>query len=295
MKAKRKDLKDNKFLTILFCVGVIAGMLLLQSVTAALGVLPKALSILAESGGRTEAFTVAYTEYVSSTGVLTYLTFFADQVCILVAAIWYYRGYVKKDKEEGVYKPIGQKLDGIKSVAFIACGCLASWGLAAILQRIVSMLMPVTASNVNSAMSQTLGGNVAIGIIIAVVLAPIMEELTVRGIILQRSKKAFGLVGCMIISALMFGLFHMNLIQAVYVIPMGLFWGFVGYKFNSVIPCIFCHMLNNFLGVIIPAKLNPVIIFIVFAVITAFLGAKFGYFNPEDKENKEELVNVEEI
>ena len=122
-----------------------------------------------------------------------------------------------------------------------------------------------------------------LGLIAAVILAPIFEEITKRGIILQRSKRAFGVVGCMVISAVLFGVFHMNIIQGLYVLPLGLFWGFVGYRFNSVIPCVVCHMLNNFLGVLIPSSVNPVILFAVTGAITAFMGVRFGFFN-FDKE-----------
>ena len=79
-----------------------------------------------------------------------------------------------------------------------------------------------------------------------------------RGIILQHSKRVHGIVGCMILSALFFGLYHLNIIQGIYVIPMGLFWAFVGYKYNSVVPCMICHMLNNLLGMTIGNLLDLV-------------------------------------
>ncbi|MCR5278593.1 MAG: CPBP family intramembrane metalloprotease [Lachnospiraceae bacterium] len=277
---KKTDTK-SRILTILFSLGVIIAMLLIQSGVEAIGIIPKSISILSESGGDTAEYTRRYTEFISTSPILTYLLFAADLVCILVAAIWYYLGYVKKDKAAGTYKPITQKFEGFKSAAFVFCGCLASWGLAAILQQIISLLMPETANAFNSSLGNILGGNAVLGIITAVILAPIAEELTVRGIILQRSKRSFGVIGCMIISAVMFGIFHMNPIQAVYVLPMGLFWGFVGYRFNSVIPCIFCHILNNFIGVAVPVVISPIIIFIVFAALTAFMGVKFNYFSFE--------------
>ena len=77
-----------------------------------------------------------------------------------------------------------------------------------------------------------------------------------RGIIVQRSKRAFGVIGCMVITALMFGLFHMNIIQGLYVLPMGLFWGFVGYKYNSVIPCLICLLVDQLIKIVVTANLN---------------------------------------
>ena len=87
----------------------------------------------------------------------------------------------------------------------------------------------------------------------------------------------------------------MNPIQGIYVLPMGLFWGFVAYRFNSVIPCILCHMLNNLTtGVIYTLSGgHPEIVFIVFGVLAAFIGVNSGVFNLKEesteKKNNEEL------
>jgi membrane protease YdiL (CAAX protease family) len=279
--------KPGKVGTFFFCLWVVVAVLLIQAGVSVVGIIPKAVSFLLESGGDTNVYAAKYTEYIQSSSILTILQFVAEIVCIVALSIWYYNGYVKKDKKNGVYKPFIQKFDGFKGVLFILCGCIATWGLAAILSQLVSMLLPSTESQLNEMLNLALGGNAVIGFITGALLAPICEELAMRGIILQRSKRAFGIIGCLVISAVLFGVLHANILQAIYVLPMGFFWGFVGYRYNSVIPCIFCHIINNFIGLVIPVAISPIIIFVVFGAVTAFIGAKAGYFNGAAYEMEE--------
>ncbi|MBO7335378.1 MAG: CPBP family intramembrane metalloprotease [Lachnospiraceae bacterium] len=278
-----KEMKESKVKTFFFCLWVIIAVLLIQAGVSVIGILPKAVQLMLETGGMGEEYMKRYQEYAMSGPVLMTLQFTAEIVCIVVLGIWYYFGYVRKDKQKGIYKPIGKKYNLLKDTGFILSGCLAAWALAVLLQIIVSSLMPKTNEAVGEMLNTALGGGTQwMGIVTAVILAPICEELTVRGIILQRSKRAFGVVGCVVMSAVMFGIFHLNPIQGIYVLPLGLFWGFVGYKKNSFIPCVFCHMLNNALGLFIPASVNAIVMFIVFGVLTALIGVKTGYMSNND-------------
>ncbi|MCR5310015.1 MAG: CPBP family intramembrane metalloprotease [Lachnospiraceae bacterium] len=283
IQEEKKPKKPGKIATVLFCLWVVVAMLLVQAAAMYVGIIPKALQLIRELGPNPDMVTKRLEEYMSGSSVMTVLMFASEVICITVAGIWYYRGYIKKDKENRTYRPFNKKFGRIKSVAFVVCGCIAAWSFAVIIQSVISSILPKTAENVGQMLESALGGDMVLGLIAAVILAPIFEEITMRGIILQRSKRAFGVVGCMVISAVLFGVFHMNIIQGLYVLPLGLFWGFVGYRFNSVIPCVVCHMLNNFLGVLIPSFVNPVVLFAVTGSITAFMGVRFGFFS-FDKE-----------
>ena len=280
--------KPSKVKTFFFCLWVMTAIILIQSAVSIIGLIPKAVQFLSEAGGMNERFTELYNDYIAASPILTVLTFTAEIVCLAVALIWYYVGYVRKDKLEGKYVPFHKKIHGLKDAGFMICGCLATFGLAVTLSMIMSALMPQTAASVNETLNAALGGYQVLGIVTGVILAPVMEEITMRGIILQHSKRAFGVVGCIIISAVLFGIFHLNPIQGIYVLPMGLFWGFVGYRYNSVIPCIFCHMINNFIGILVPVSASPIIIFAVFGAAAAFIGVRLGFFSDE----KEVTTNV---
>lgn len=77
----------------------------------------------------------------------------------------------------------------------------------------------------------------------ASILAPIGEEILFRGYVL-RSLRPYGKRFAVLGSAVLFGLFHGNLLQTPYAILMGLVLGYVAVEY-SVIWSIALHMFNN--------------------------------------------------
>lgn len=77
----------------------------------------------------------------------------------------------------------------------------------------------------------------------ASVLAPIWEELLFRGYVL-RTLRPFGKRFAVWGSAILFGLFHGNLLQTPYAVLMGLLLGYVTVEY-SILWSILLHMFNN--------------------------------------------------
>ena len=75
------------------------------------------------------------------------------------------------------------------------------------------------------------------------VVAPMIEEIVFRGYVLKGLKK-YGNSSAIFISALLFGLYHANLIQMVFAFLMGLLLGYVAAEY-SVHLTILLHMANN--------------------------------------------------
>ena len=82
-------------------------------------------------------------------------------------------------------------------------------------------------------------------IIAIVIAAPILEEILCRGLILRGLLKNYSPRKAILISALFFGLMHMNPWQAFPAFFGGLFIGWVYYKTQSVIPGMIIHATNN--------------------------------------------------
>ena len=270
--------KPTKGGTILFCIWVIAAVILIQVGVSFIAAIPAAFKAFQAAGGDMTLYQQEYTRIATEGPFLTIAQFVASMVAAIVMVIWYYRGYVKKDKEAGKYESVLPKLKDVNGVFFFVIGTVAVWALACLLQIAAATLFPGQAEMMNNALNLSLGGNVVLGLISAVIFAPVCEEVAVRGIIVQRSKKVFTIVGVAIISAVLFGVFHMNLIQGIYVLPMGLLWGYVAYKYNSVIPTIICHLVNNLIGMTIASYINPdesVVIYVVMFVVLAAIAAFF--------------------
>ena len=83
----------------------------------------------------------------------------------------------------------------------------------------------------------------AIVFLYASILAPVWEELLFRGYIL-RTLRPYGKRFAILSSAVLFGLFHGNLLQTPYALLMGLVLGYVTVEY-SIIWAMLVHMFNN--------------------------------------------------
>lgn len=115
----------------------------------------------------------------------------------------------------------------------------------------VSMLLPEMSEATKMAMEQMLKGPVWIVLISVSVFAPFFEEWLCRGIILRGLLKKMRPGWAIVISALVFGLIHMNLWQAIPAFIIGVVLGYVYYKTGSLKLTMLMHCVNNTLSVIL--------------------------------------------
>lgn len=87
-----------------------------------------------------------------------------------------------------------------------------------------------------------------------VLCAPIMEEFVFRKLIVDRAVH-YGQGVAVVLSGLMFGLFHGNLNQFVYAAVIGTFLAYLYVKTGKLKITISLHMLFNFIGGFLPAVL----------------------------------------
>lgn len=80
-----------------------------------------------------------------------------------------------------------------------------------------------------------------------VICAPILEELIFRKLIVDRAVR-YGQGVAVVVSGLMFGLFHGNLNQFAYAVAIGMFLAFLYVKTGNIKITISIHMLINFVG-----------------------------------------------
>lgn len=258
--------KPGKVGTFFFCLWVIVAMILVQTGVSMVGIIPNAVRILMESGGDMVKYQTEYMNFVATSDIITSLQFIASGVMAIVAFIWYYFGYLKKEKAAGTYESVFPKLKDGKLWVFLVASSIACYCLANFIAVGLDKVMPDVSQAVSDLLNSALGGGSALGMICAVIFAPVGEELALRGIVVKRASRAYTVVGVAVISGILFGIFHMNPIQGLYAIPMGLLWGFIAYRMKSVIPTIFCHFVNNLIGMTIGDIINPDYSLVIFAV-----------------------------
>ncbi|MGI6011486.1 MAG: HAD hydrolase-like protein [Ruminococcus sp.] len=87
-------------------------------------------------------------------------------------------------------------------------------------------------------------------ILVVGVAAPVVEELLFRGLVLKRIQDYLGNVWAVVLSALIFGLYHGNVVQFVYAGLLGLAFGMIMCRTNSLKVVIAAHMAANLWSVL---------------------------------------------
>jgi len=81
-------------------------------------------------------------------------------------------------------------------------------------------------------------------LIYACFLGPILEEIIFRGFILKSMQK-YGNLTAIIVSSILFSMFHLNLVQFANPVLMGIVLAFIAIKSKSIVPSIIAHIFNN--------------------------------------------------
>ncbi|WP_130838087.1 CPBP family intramembrane glutamic endopeptidase [Lachnoclostridium sp. Marseille-P6806] len=99
--------------------------------------------------------------------------------------------------------------------------------------------------------NENIGGGTIIGeILIAVIAAPLIEEILFRGIVLRSLRRISPAWVAILLSSVLFGAYHMNVVQVVYATFMGVVAGIIYEKKKNLLLPILVHMANNFLAMI---------------------------------------------
>lgn len=115
---------------------------------------------------------------------------------------------------------------------------------------VLQMFMPeFMIDSYSGAQNAIYNSGVAVQFVAAGFTAPIVEELIFRGLIYNRLKDMVNVKWAVILSAVLFGVFHGNWVQAPYAVIIGLVAAFVYEKYKSIIAPILLHMTVNITSV----------------------------------------------
>lgn len=95
------------------------------------------------------------------------------------------------------------------------------------------------------------GGSIVATILLVGIIGPMAEEIFFRGFVLPGLVKKFGIIWALVISSVVFGLFHIDPGAIVPTFALGLALGWVYIKTGSIWPAMFAHGLHNTVAVLI--------------------------------------------
>lgn len=231
-------------------------------------------------------------EQSTSANTLMILTGMAILVTLLVGALWYRPHRPQTDF----------KLKEVMNAKLLA----AMFSLGLSLQFLISMclnavypILPQDLTNKYNELMETLtGGNIWLSLLVTVILAPLAEEFIFRGITLKKAQKIMSFMAANVLQAVLFGIYHMNLIQGVYAFVLGMILGFTAEYFHSIWASVLLHACVNGSAEILsslPEQLTEtyigIIVIAVVGVVLLFVAAKLY---PKAKTNRlEESSDIE--
>ena len=197
---------------------------------------------------------------------------------IIFFGVWYWYLIQKKEREEQAEQnPSSSKKNGIRKKTSAAAKkkAAASWNpvkywaarlpllliLGYALQLGVSAILMLLSTGFPSAFSaykeliaSMAGEGVDVKTFIAVsFLAPIAEELIFRGVSYTYAEGAIGYRWAIFFQAVIFGLYHGNLIQFIYATAIGYLLGALRHQSGSIVPGIVLHTIINLSAYLVPA------------------------------------------
>lgn len=158
---------------------------------------------------------------------------------LVMFGLWFWLMFCRK-KPTGNWKQVlkPQRIAGI-----IGGGIAIQFALSVALTTLLPLFPKVMESY--SEIMNTLGSESVLMIICVCLLAPIGEELIFRGLTFRIMKKGIPWQAALIVQALLFGVYHLNLVQGIYAALLGLLLGYCAHRYGSVLPGILLHMAVN--------------------------------------------------
>lgn len=107
--------------------------------------------------------------------------------------------------------------------------------------------------------------------IVIVILAPITEELIFRGILFEEINRLFDYKFAIFSTALLFGIYHFNILQGVNTFVMALILAMIYYYRKNILDSILIHMVNNFLALILSINQNLASLVFIIGFVCIFI------------------------
>jgi membrane protease YdiL (CAAX protease family) len=170
------------------------------------------------------------------------------EVAIMIPAIVYIRM-----KGENLLESLGFHKVKITTILLTVLLTLLSMPLYMCANVLSQIFVPNT---VVQASSQLLSGSLLASWFVMTIAAPICEEIAIRGFCFNRFRKITSLLVAAFVSAVMFGIIHLNINQMCYAIVLGVVFALANFASGSIWTSITMHFFVNNIGFLTLAAAN---------------------------------------
>ena len=193
---------------------------------------------VAEGISEAELFVFIETQLLNPDFLMT-VTAIATASTLLLGIIWYRKHRPLRDAS---FKEVS---NGTLFLSLALMGVSLQCLISICLNMIYPLLPQALIEQYDALMETLLGGNVWLSFFVTVILAPLAEELLFRGVTMRKAEKIMSFMAANILQAMLFGIYHGNLIQGMYAFAIGLILGFVVEYFHSIWASILLHAFIN--------------------------------------------------
>lgn len=186
-----------------------------------------------------------------------------DEVLIItiifsaIVSFLIYAWIVKASKKKNIFDYCNFKHLPLNKVAVTIFVGLSLVSLNGITVVIISFIFPdAYNAHVENMMALTSSGGWLMVISVGLA-APFIEEVMFRGLITNELNKLMSYKWVIFVQALLFGLYHMNLVQGIYTFILAIFMGYILYWTKSIWAPLIIHIVNNLSSVIMSEYLDP--------------------------------------
>lgn len=258
-----------------------------------------AFSVIKEAGqDAAKMQELLMTKVMDNTLVIT----LAAILVTLPFALWLM--HADKKKQRAIYGVTTYKKGTIWHgvlIAVLAVGfCLAANNLIGILKLIE--LFP----GYQEVAQAIYSGGFFLEILAVGIAAPVIEELLFRGLAHNRIKEYSNVLIATVLSALIFGIYHMNMVQGIYAFTLGILLSYVYEKFHTILAPILFHAAANIASVFLTEVealhklfeqevfvwiITIVCLVVIIAILLVFHKVKLEKITTETKEEAIEAVS----
>ena len=153
--------------------------------------------------------------------------------------------YLFYGKEDRLVEKCNFKKINIKDAFYIT---LLGIGLSSVISLIMTPIINIFPSYMELSNKMLSFRASILSVICMVVLIPICEEIIFRGIIFDHLKRNYSIITAIIVQALLFGLFHGNIVQGIYTFLSGIIFVLANIYCGSILGGIILHIIMNLLG-----------------------------------------------
>jgi len=225
-----------------FCV--LIGVNAVAAIAMLIMLIPPIMADIISNGG--DSYDVIITSVSEQfIGIMPILMLVAYLITIPLCLLIVKRMPVAKDLPK-----IKWKFSKLLLFLMIAIGVMMFGNL--ISQALVMVVNLISGQQMSNPVNDILNNDNIIGsIFMTVIIAPFVEEFLFRKVLIDRVR-GYGDKITILLSGLIFGLYHGNLFQVIYATLLGMLLAYVYLQTNQIKYCIALHMAVNIIGGVIP-------------------------------------------